>query len=71
MQAESVRGYEGLVLLLAAAPENAPVQGVTPRDTLGLIVVGVLITVLWLAFRRLKQLADRPDEKKDAGDREP
>jgi len=52
-----------LPLLLAAATENAPVEGVTARDTWGLIVIGVLITVLWLAFRRLKQLADAPEKK--------
>ncbi|MEW5739901.1 MAG: hypothetical protein AB1938_13295 [Myxococcota bacterium] len=58
-------------LLLAAAPENAPVEGVTFRDTLGLIVVGVLITVLWLAFRRLKQLADQPEEPKKPSEPKP
>ena len=51
------------LLLAAASPKNAPVEGVTARDTWGLIVVGILVTVLWLAFRRLKQLADEPEKK--------
>jgi hypothetical protein len=51
------------LLLAAASPENAPVVGVTARDTWGLIVIGVLTTVMWLAFRRLKQLADEPEKK--------
>lgn len=55
-----------LLLLAAETTENAPVQGVTARDTWGLIVVGVLVTVLWLAFRRLKHLADEPEKKDDA-----
>jgi hypothetical protein len=51
-------------LALAAAQENAPVEGVTARDTAGLLAVGALITILWLAFRRLKHLADEPKQKK-------
>jgi hypothetical protein len=57
------------VLLLAAGLENAPTEGVTARDRWGLIVVGVLITVPWLAFRRLKHLSDEPEDR--AGDRKP
>lgn len=52
---------------LLLATENAPVEGVTARDTWGLIVIGVLTIVLWLAFRRLKHLSDepeKPDERK-------
>jgi hypothetical protein len=57
------------VLLLAAELETPPVEGVTARDRWGLIVVGVLITVLWLAFRRLKHLSDEPEDR--AGGRKP
>jgi hypothetical protein len=54
-----------LLLLAAATTENPPLEGVTSRDTWGLVFVGVLVTVLWLAFRRIKQLADRPEDRRD------
>ncbi|MEW6432232.1 MAG: hypothetical protein AB1730_12060 [Myxococcota bacterium] len=58
-----------LLLAAAGAAENAPVEGVTARDTWGLLFIGVLTTVLWLAFRRLKQLSDEPEDK--AGGKKP
>jgi hypothetical protein len=57
------------VLLPAAEFQKAPAEGVTARDRWGLIVVGVLITVLWLGFRRLEHLSDEPEDR--AGDRKP
>jgi len=57
------------VLLLAAGLENAPTEGITARDRWGPIVVGVLITVPWLAFPRLEHLSDEPEDK--AGGKKP
>lgn len=53
-------------LVLAAAeplPENAATPGVSTADWLGMLFIGVLVTALWLAFRKLKHLADEPPKK--------
>ena len=40
--------------LLVLAAEGAAERGWTARDVGGLIFVGVLVLVIWLAFRRMQ-----------------
>lgn len=54
-----------VLAVVVAQPENAADPGVTTADWLGMAFMGVLVTVLWLAFRRLKHLADEPPKKTD------
>lgn len=44
-------------------------SGVTTRDIVGMVVVGIIILLMWLAFRNLQRLVEKgkDDPKPPAG----
>jgi hypothetical protein len=50
------------VLLLQLSPENVALPPAS-KDIWGLLYIGVLITVLWLGFRKIKGFSDEPENK--------
>ena len=54
--------YECAMLLLAA--DTSTDFTMATRDVLGMLFIGVLITVLWLLYRKIPGLTPGEDEKK-------
>ncbi|GMV14319.1 MAG: hypothetical protein HS104_19315 [Polyangiaceae bacterium] len=42
---------------------SASTSGVTTRDIVGMVVVGVIILVMWLAFRNFQKLVEKDDDE--------
>lgn len=57
--------YECAMLLLAADPAHTSTDfTMATRDVLGMLFIGVLITVLWLLYRKIPGLTPDEDEHK-------
>ncbi len=44
---------------------NPSTSGVTTRDIIGMVVVGIIILLMWLAFRNFQKLLEKNDDKPD------
>lgn len=40
-------------------------SGVSTRDIVGMVVVGIIILLMWLAFRNFQKLVEKNDDKPD------
>lgn len=60
-------GYSGcaMTLLLLAAETTDPNAFDPVRENLGMVVMGVIVTVSWLLFRKMLKLSE--EKKKDDG----
>lgn len=57
-----------MTLLLLAAETTDPYAFDAAKDNLGMIVMGVIVTVSWLLFRKMLKLSE--EKKKGGGPRE-
>ena len=51
-------------MLLAAADTSSPFAFDASKENLGMVVMGVLVLVLWLLFRKMVELSERKKTKK-------
>ena len=50
-------------MLLAAADASSPFAFDAGKENLGMVVMGVLVLVLWLLFRKMVELSERKKTK--------
>ena len=50
-------------MLLAAADASSPFAFDAGKENLGMVVMGVLVLVLWLLFRKMVELSERKKAK--------
>ena len=50
-------------MLLAAADASSPFAFDASKENLGMVVMGVLVLVLWLLFRKMVELSERKKAK--------
>ena len=46
-------------MLLAAADTSSPFAFNASRENLGMVVMGLIVLVTWLAFRKMMELAEK------------
>jgi hypothetical protein len=58
-------------MLLAAADTSNAFAFDAATDNLGMIVMGIIVTVSWLAFRRMIELSEEKKKKNDGASPKP